>query len=171
MCPRPDQSELQQVCIGIEFNLDPISVQPSQKAHRKMGESLCALLNSNPLRSMQSVKMTLKFNPSLQGCCTHRKEAAHAEVHKVAELSGGACAARVDQECHLMRQLKCSRFKPHIAAWRDLQDEPKVNVDQVPRNIDEDVAVVAVLGLQQKACYCIPASHGLMCQSQGGTVG
>lgn len=56
-----------------------------------------------------------------------------------------------------MRQLEGGRLEAHVAAGRDLQDEPKVNVHQVPRDINQDVAVVAVLRLQQEARNGVPA--------------
>lgn len=47
--------------------------------------------------------------------------------------------------------------KAEVAAGADLQDEAEVDVDQVARLVDHDVAVVPVLDVQQVARNCIPA--------------
>ena len=88
----------------------------------------------------------------------HRQEAADAELLEAAEGGRGARAARVQQLRHLMAQLERGALEAHVAAGRDLQDEPEVDVHQVPPPVQQDVAVVPVLGLQQEARQRIPAS-------------
>lgn len=49
---------------------------------------------------------------------------------------------------HLLSQLEIGTFELHIPGWGDIEDKPKVNVDEVALVVDEDVAVMAVLYLQ-----------------------
>lgn len=57
-----------------------------------------------------------------------------------------------------MAELESRVFKAEIAAWRDLKDEAKIDVHQPTFSIQQQVAVVPVLGLQQEAGDGIPAS-------------
>lgn len=77
----------------------------------------------------------------------------------MAELARGPATAWVDKERHLVRQFEGRRFKSHVATGRDLQDEPKIDVDQVPHAVDEDIAIVTVFRLQQEACNGVPARN------------
>lgn len=56
-----------------------------------------------------------------------------------------------------MTELKGRWLEPKIPARWDLQDESKVDVHQVPQGVDQNIAIVAVFGLQEIACNCIPA--------------
>ena len=87
----------------------------------------------------------------------YHEEAADDQVLKGLKVLGLALAAGVHDQRHLVRQLEGGALKLHVAARGDLKDEPKVDVHQVALPVDEDVAIVAVLGLQQIAGHCIPA--------------
>ena len=56
-----------------------------------------------------------------------------------------------------MTQLESSTLKTHVGARADLQDEAKVNMHQAALGVNQDVAIVAILGLKQVASNCIPA--------------
>ena len=55
-----------------------------------------------------------------------------------------------------MTQLEGSALKAHVGSRADLQDEAEVYVDQPALCVDQDLAVVPVLGLEQVAGYGIP---------------
>lgn len=50
-----------------------------------------------------------------------------------------------------MAELERRRLKAQVAPGRDAQDEPEVDVDEVPVPRDHDVSVVSVLGVQEVA--------------------
>jgi hypothetical protein len=52
---------------------------------------------------------------------------------------------------HLRSELERSRFEPDIAARGGAQDEPKVDMDDVTKSVQENVSVVAILDLQEIA--------------------
>ena len=85
-------------------------------------------------------------------------------------MLGGALAAGVHDQRHLVRQLEGGALEAHVAARGDLQDEPEVDVHQVALPVDEDVAVVAVLGLQQVAGHGVPAQVDFTLISQKSTL-
>ena len=58
-----------------------------------------------------------------------------------------------------MAQLEGGGLKAEVGPRADLQDEPEVNVHQPALGVDQDVAVVAVLGLQEEAGDGIPAGR------------
>lgn len=62
-----------------------------------------------------------------------------------------------------MTQLEGRTLKAHIGAWADFQDEAKVNMHQPALGVNQDVAVVAILGLKQVAGNCIPEYEGNLC--------
>jgi len=56
-----------------------------------------------------------------------------------------------------MAELEGSALKAQVASRADLQDEAKVDVYDVSLVVQHDVAVVAILGLQQRhsvTCGC-----------------
>lgn len=68
---------------------------------------------------------------------------------------GEDCAAELSVTYlrHLMAELEGSTLKAQVASGADLQDEAKVDVNDVALVVQHDVAVVAVLGLQQQHEY------------------
>lgn len=81
----------------------------------------------------------------------YRQEASDAELLKQVELVGVSLAGGVQQLRHFMAQLKGSALKAHVGPRADLQDEAEVNVHQAALGVNQDVTIVAVLGLQQVA--------------------
>lgn len=79
---------------------------------------------------------------------THRKVTPDAQLLKQLEVAAVLHAPWVKQLGHLVTELECSTFKAHVGPWANLQDEPKIDVDQVPLRVHEDVAVVAVFRLR-----------------------
>mmetsp|Transcript_27462 Transcript_27462/g.47406 ORF Transcript_27462/g.47406 Transcript_27462/m.47406 type:complete len:345 (+) Transcript_27462:427-1461(+) len=80
-----------------------------------------------------------------------------AQVHEVAKVLGVRATAH-DLD-HLLGELERSALKPEVAPRRDVEDEPEVDVYDVAIFIDEDVAVVAVLDLQDEADHRV-GGHG-----------
>lgn len=58
-----------------------------------------------------------------------------------------------------MTELEGSALKTHVGPRTDLQYEPKIDVHQAALCVNQDVAVVPVLGLQQVASNCVPATQ------------
>jgi len=84
------------------------------------------------------------------------------------ELRGVALATGVQKLRHLVTQLEGGALKAHVGSRADLQDESKVYVDQPALGVNQDVAVVPVLGLEQVAGNGVPVSwsilHTIACQ-------
>ena len=86
------------------------------------------------------------------------------------ELGGVALATGVQELRHLMTQLEGSTLKPHVGSRADLQDEAKVYMDQPALGVNQDVAVVPVLGLEQVAGNGVPVAWSILhtnCMSAG----
>ncbi len=67
-------------------------------------------------------------------------------------------STRIEQLRHLVAQLEVCALEFHVLSGRDLQDEPEIDVHEMALGVDEDVAVVSILALQQKtgdgiACF------------------
>lgn len=57
---------------------------------------------------------------------------------------------------HLLSQLEVCPFESQIACWRDIKNKPEVDMHNVPfLFIDQDVAIVSVLDLQNVGNYRI----------------
>lgn len=74
------------------------------------------------------------------------------------ELGGVPLPAGVQQLSHLVTKLEGGTLKTHIGPRADFQYEAKVDMHQAALCVDQDVAVVPVLGLQQEAGNCVPAT-------------
>lgn len=86
------------------------------------------------------------------------------------ELRGVALATGVQKLRHLVAQLEGGALKAHVGSRADLQDESKVYVDQPALGVNQDVAVVPVLGLDQVAGNGVPVSWSILhtnCMSAG----
>lgn len=57
-----------------------------------------------------------------------------------------------------MTQLEGGGFEAQVAAWRDFEDESEVDVNQVPRGVDQNISVVPVFGLKQITRHSISAA-------------
>lgn len=90
-----------------------------------------------------------------------RQEASDTELLKEVELGGVALPTGVQQLRHLVTQLEGSALKAHVGSRADLQDEAKVDVDQPALGVNQDVAVVPVLGLEQVAGNGVPVAWGI----------
>lgn len=90
---------------------------------------------------------------------SHRKEAANAQVLEQVELRRGAAAPGVEELSHLVAQLEGGGLEAEVGPRADLQDEPEVDVHQAALRVDQDVAVVAVLGLQEETGNGVPAGR------------
>ena len=77
------------------------------------------------------------------------------------KLGGVSLSTGVQQLCHLVAQLECSTLKAHVCTRADFQNEAKVNVDQPALGVYQDVAVMAILRLQQVASNGVPTSCSL----------
>lgn len=51
----------------------------------------------------------------------------------------------------LLRHLEVGRLEPHVLTWRVVEEEPEVDVDEPAFAVDQDVAIVAVLDLEDVA--------------------
>ena len=74
------------------------------------------------------------------------------------ELGGVALPTGVQKLCHFVAELEGCTLKAHIGSRADFKDEAKVNVHQPALSVYEDVAIMAILGLQQIAGNSIPAA-------------
>ena len=62
------------------------------------------------------------------------------------------CTRRSSQYVNkLLCELECSAFKLHILAWRPIEDKTKVNVNQMATLVDENITVMTVFDLKNKA--------------------
>lgn len=98
------------------------------------------------------------------------QEASDTELLKEVELGGVALPAGVQQLRHLVTQLEGSALEAHVGSRADLQDEAKVYVDQPALGVNQDVAVVPVLGLEQVAGNGVPVAWSIShtsCMSAG----
>ena len=77
---------------------------------------------------MKFVFVRVKLRPA---SITHHKVAPDTKLLKELEVRGLSRAARIEQLRHFVAQLECCALESHVASWGDLEDEAKVNVDQV----------------------------------------
>lgn len=78
-------------------------------------------------------------------------------VLKEGKVRGGPLATWVQELSHFMAELESCGLEPEIPSWRDLQDEPKVDVYKVAHCIHKNIAIVPIFGLKQIARNCVPA--------------
>ena len=86
------------------------------------------------------------------------------------ELGGVALPTGVQELRHLMTQLEGSALKAHVGSRADFQDEAKIYVNQPALGVNQDVAVVSVLGLEQVTGNGIPVAWSILhtnCKSAG----
>lgn len=79
------------------------------------------------------------------------QEPSDAQLDEPFKLRRRPLSPRVEQLAHLVAELERRSLETQVAAGRDAEDEPKVDVDEVPVPGDHDVAVVSVLGVEQVA--------------------
>lgn len=79
---------------------------------------------------------------------------SHSKVplddHGLKQLEGRSIGGASQNVYEFLGQLEGSRLKPHILARRPVENKSEVNVDQVPIFVDQNIAVVSVLNLQDK---------------------
>ncbi len=78
------------------------------------------------------------------------------------ELGGVALATGVQELRHLVTQLEGSALKAHVGSRADFQDEAKIDVDQPALGVNQDVAVVPVLGLKQVTGNGVPVAWSIL---------
>ena len=67
------------------------------------------------------------------------------------ELVGLSLRTTTEYVNELLCELEVGRFESHISAWRPVEDEAEVDMDQMPLLVNHDISVVTIFDLQNIA--------------------